>query len=253
MAVTLADGVRETEVPKGVVYMNALRPGARRLAAILGPLLVLVGLVGAVVGVVAGVSAVNERDGAISVPMRLSASDGLGAELELKVGDGQNVPYPGVTVSGIRTGGLPDRDHDTSPLGVVTLHTTGATGLEQVVARGDALLRGLSLLVAALALLPVLRALAGQRPLRVAHARRLWIVAACVVAGGYVAPLLPWWASASVLGRLEDAYGVSADPIHHLQAWAIAALVVVVAEVVRASVPVESGLLSDPRSTRAAP
>src|SRR5690606_1137701 len=135
----------------------------------------------------------------------------------------------------------------------VTLHTTGATDLEQVVSRGDVLLRGISLLVAALALFPVLRALAEQRSFRVAHARRLWIMAACVVAGGYVAPLLPWWASASVLSRLEGAHGVSARPIHHLQVWVIAALVVVVAEVVRASVPVESARLSDPRSTRASP
>ncbi|GHG51891.1 hypothetical protein GCM10011331_16020 [Flavimobilis marinus] len=216
--------------------MHALRPGARRLAAFLAPLLVLVGFIGAVVGVVASVSAAKERDGAISVPVHLNASDGLGAELELTVGDGHGSPYPGVTVSGIRTGGLPHRDHRTSPLGVVTLHTTGASDLEQVMSRGDVLLRGLSLFVAALALLPVLRALVDQRSFRVAHAHRLWIVAACVITGGYVAPLLPWWASASVLGKLHDAYGMSARPIHHLQVWVIAALVVVVGEVVRASV-----------------
>ena len=87
------------------------------------------------------------------------------------------------------------------------------------------LVRGAAVLVAAVALLPLLRAIARTAELGADAGRRLRVVALCVIVGGYVAPLLPWWATASVLGRLDGVHGMSAAPPHHLQAFVVAALV----------------------------
>ncbi|MFI2753155.1 hypothetical protein ACGIF2_06950 [Cellulomonas sp. P22] len=173
--------------------------------------------------------------GEVAVPMRLHSSDGLGADLRLEVG---LVPYPEVRVSGVRTGGLPDFDHYSEPLGIVMVHAPDASLAEQLFSRADVLVRGIALLVAAVALLPVLRSIAAGSPFRPGHGRRVQVVAVCVVAGAYVGPLLPWRASTSVLERLPDPYGMTANPPHHVEALVIAALVVLVGAVVRAGTPV---------------
>lgn len=208
--------------------------GMRRLAAVLGPALVLVGLIGVGFGVGQVLDATNDPSGAVAVPMRLHSSDGRGAWLDLEV---DVEPYDAVWVSGVPTDNRPDTDDWTDPLGVVVVHARDATLAEQLLSRADVLLRGVALLVAAIALLPVLRSVADGRPFQPGHDRRLQAVAACVVLGSYVGPLLPWRASASVLARLVDAYGMSADPPHHVEAFVVAALLVLLGGVLRAATP----------------
>ena len=204
---------------------------ARRLAAILGPALVVVGLVATVVGLYQWLGPTRDVMGEVAVPMRLHSSDGRGADLTLEV---DLMPYNDAWVSGVRTGGLPDFDHYTEPLGIVTVHAPDASRTEQLLSRADVLVRGIALLVAAVALLPVLRSIAAGSPFRRGHGPRLWVVAVCVVAGAYVGPLLPWRASALVLDRLPEPFGMTASPPHHVEAFVIAALVVLVGEVLRA-------------------
>ncbi|WP_155859530.1 hypothetical protein [Cellulomonas sp. KRMCY2] len=214
--------------------MGAVGPGARRLAAVLGPALVVLGVVAFAVGLVHWLEPTWASTSEVAVPMQVSSSDGRGADLRLEV---DLAPYSEVWVSGVPTGGLPDRDHRSEPLGIVVLHAPEASLTEQLLSRADLMLRGVALLVAAIALRPVLVSIAEGGPFRPGHEHRLRVVAGCVIAGGYLAPLLPWWASASVLARLEGAYGLTATPTHHLEAFVVAALVVLIGAVVRASTP----------------
>ncbi|WP_309133445.1 hypothetical protein [Cellulomonas sp.] len=207
---------------------------SRRLARVLAPALVVVGVVAAVVGLAHWLEPTRDPLGEVAVPMHLRHSEGIGADLRLEIG---LVPYSQVRVSGVPTGGLPDRDHRTEPLGVVVVHAPDASSREQLLSRADLLVRGVAVLVAAVALRPVLLAIAHAHAFRPAHRRRLWVVAGCVVAGGYVAPLLPWGASASVLARLEGAYGLSVSPTHHVEAVVVAALVVLVGAALRTEGP----------------
>jgi hypothetical protein len=223
------------------IRMRAVSVRSRRLAVVLAFVLVAGGVVAAVVGVVRWLEPVTSSMGHVAVPMQLRSSDGRGADLVLEV---DQMPYPEVSVWGVSTGGLPDRDHYSEPLGVVTIHTYGEASLgERLLSRADALLRGIALLVAALALRPVLVAISQGRPFRPEHHRLINVVAVCVVAGAYVAPILPWWASALVLSRSEDAYGMSASPPHHFEVFVVAALIVLVGAIVRAGTP-------DPRDER---
>lgn len=205
--------------------------GMRRLAAALGPALVVVGTVGVCFGVGQMVDATSEPLDGVDVPMRLRSSDGLGASIELLVGP---EPYDAVRVSGVPTDNRPDTDPWTDPAGVVVVHAPDATLAEQLLSRADVLVRGCALLVAGLALRPVLRSVADGSPFRPGHDRRLGVVAGCVVLGVYVGPLLPWRASAMVLARLDGAHGMSAAPTHHLEAFVVAALVLLVGAVLRA-------------------
>ncbi|GAA4626942.1 hypothetical protein [Cellulomonas oligotrophica] len=210
--------------------MTSFGPRSRRLAAVLGPFLVVVGAVALLLGVGHGVAVLSEDD--VAVPVHLRASDGRGAWLQLEV---EGRPATGVWVSGVPTGGLPTADRYGFGLGVAELHTRGATPVERLLARADLLVRGIALIVAALALRPVLAAVARGASFRPGHDRRVHVVAVCVVLGAYVAPLLPWLATASVLARLDDLHGLSASPPHHVEALVVALLVVLVGGLVRAS------------------
>lgn len=192
------------------------------------------GALASVVGLYRWLEPMWDATGHVSVPMHLTSSDGQGADLRLEV---DLEPYPGVSVSGVPTGGLPHLDHYTTPLGVVTVHVDDASRTEQLFSQADDLLRGVALLLAALALRPMLVATAQGRQFQPGCRRRLHVVAVCVVLGGYVAPLLPWWASASVLDRLDDAYGMAVVPQHHLEVFVVAALVVLVGAVLDATAP----------------
>lgn len=85
-----------------------------------------------------------------------------------------------------------------------TRDVMGAVAVPMRLHSSDVLVRGIALLVAAVALLPVLRSIAAGSPFRPGHGRRAQVVAVCVVAGAYAGPLLPWLASASVLERLPQ-------------------------------------------------
>lgn len=211
--------------------MRAVHPAARRLAAVLAVVLVVAGMAASGVGLVRWLEPLSDLEGGVSVPVQVMASDGVGADLQLLV---EMEPYDDVRVSGIPTGGLPHTDHRTYPLGVVMLDVPDASTSEKLLSRADAMLRGIALLVAALALRPVLGAVAAGRPSSRRDSRRVQVVALCVVVGCYVAPLLPWLASASVLTRLDDAHGLSATPVHHLEVFVVAALVVLVGAVMGA-------------------
>ncbi|GIG41746.1 hypothetical protein [Cellulomonas phragmiteti] len=211
--------------------MIRLGPGGRRLAAALGPLLVVVGVVGVLVGVVNVVGATTASFGAVEVPVRIVSNDGVAVSVELRF---ENGPAEGLGVDGPPTGGLPNRDHRSHPQGILSLHVLDAGVVERVLSRADVLVRGVALLVAALALLPVLRRLAQGRALVAGDARRVAVVAGCVVLGAYVAPLVPWIATVSVLDRLPRTEGMFAQPPHHLEAFVAAALVLLVAALVRA-------------------
>lgn len=208
--------------------------GARRLAAVLGPALLVVGLVGTAVGLYQWLAPTRDVMGEVAVPMRLHSSDGRGADLVLEV---ELEPYSDAWVSGVPTGGLPNVDTRSEPLGIVVVHAPDASLAEQLLSRADVLVRGIALLVAAVALLPVLRSIAAGSPFRPGNGRRVQVVAVCVVAGAYVGPLLPWRASASVLERLPGPYGMTANPPHHVEALVIAALVMLVGEVLRVGTP----------------
>lgn len=209
--------------------MIRLGPGGRRLAAVLGPLLVVVGVVGMLVGMGWVVAAAVDDLRTVDVPVRVVSNDGGAAHVEFY---GQVAA--GLTVSGAPTGGLSRRDYHSDPLGILTVTASGATVTEQVLSRADLLLRGVALLTASLVLLPVLRRLAQGRSLERDDGRRVAVVAGCVVLGTYVAPLVPWWATASVLRRFPVTTGMTADPPHHLQAFVVAALVLLVGSLVRA-------------------
>lgn len=211
--------------------MRAVHPAARRLAAVLAVVLVAAGVVATAVGLVRWLEPLTDLEGGVSVPIQVTASDGVGADLQLLV---EMESYDDVRVGGIPTGGLPHTDSRTYPLGVVTVYAPDASTSEKLLSRADAMLRGIALLVAALALRPVLRAVAADRPFLCHDGRRVQVAALCVVVGGYVAPLLPWLASASVLTRLDDPHGLSATPVHHLEVFVVAALVLLVGAVVSA-------------------
>lgn len=208
--------------------------GARRLAGALAFLLVAAGVGAAVLGLVRWLAPLTDRTGEVAVPVQVTSSDGVGADLLLLVG---LEPYEGVGVSGVATGGLPHTDHRTYPLGVVTIHAPDASASEKLLSRADSVIRGLALLAGAIALRPVLGAISDGRPFRRRDERGLRVVALCVVVGAYVAPLVPWRASAVVLARLDGAHGLSATPVHHLEVFVVAALVVLVGVVVRMATP----------------
>lgn len=214
--------------------MRTAPPAARRLAAVLAFALVAAGVGATAVGLVRWLAPLSDATDRVAVPMQLTSSEGLGADLELLVGLER---YEGLTVSGISTGGLPHTDHRTLPLGVVTIHASDPSTSEKLLSRADAVLRGLALLGGAIGLRPVLTAVADGRPFRRRDEHGLWVVALAVVAGAYVAPLVPWRASALVLERLDDTHGLSAAPVHHLEVFVVAALVVLVGVVVRMATP----------------
>lgn len=225
-----------------------IRLGSRTcaLARVLAPLLVVVGVVAVLVGVVNVVGATRATAGYVAVPVRIVGNDGTAVGVVLAFDDG---PANDLGVSGPPTGGLPNLDPRSYPQGVLTLRAPGGTVAEQLLSRADVLLRGGALLVAALALLPVLRRLGQGCALVAGDARRVAVLAGCVVLGAYIAPLVPWLATASVLGRLPRTSGMLASPPHHVEAWVVAALVLVVAGLVRG---VAEAALARPGGTRAA-
>ena len=91
----------------------------QRVAAGLGPVLVVLGAIGVMVGVLQVLDAAGDVLEEVAVPVRLTTSDGLGADLALEVG---GEPFDGVRVSGVPAGGAPDTDPRSDPLGIVVIH-----------------------------------------------------------------------------------------------------------------------------------
>jgi len=85
--------------------------------------------------------------------------------------------------------------------GQVVVSAWGSTRAEQLLARGDSALLGLTVGAAALLLLPVLGSISAGEPFRRGNARRFAVLAAVVAVHGVAAPLLPAAATSSVLRR----------------------------------------------------
>jgi hypothetical protein len=199
---------------------------ARRLAGAL----VWIGAIGAVVGVAYDVNGMTQAHATIKVPVAV-------AQVEVGAGWGNTeLSVPGVTpvdgwLAPSRVDGL-RLDHVD---GELTLAAWGSTRVEQALGRGDWMLVGLGMLVAAILLEPVLRSTALGRPFAAGNARRLLGVAGVVAVVGTVAPLLPAAAGALVLartglgdsGHLVAAGGLSPFPL------LVAAVLAVIAEAFR--------------------
>jgi hypothetical protein len=85
--------------------------------------------------------------------------------------------------------------------GEVVVSAAGSTVPEQLLARGDSALLGLTVGAAALLLLPVLTSIREGEPFRPGHARRFSVLAGVVAVYGVAGPLLPAAATSSVLHR----------------------------------------------------
>lgn len=154
-----------------------------------------IGWVGAIWGVAYAINGATQAHATIKVPVTLTAPQGTGT------GNVQ-VTLPGVVVTdGWFAGAEPDGGIPAGADGTLTLATWGSTVAEQLLGRGDWLVGGLAVLVGALALAPVLGAIAAGDPFRAGTARRLVVVAGAVGVGGMVAPILPHIAGLLVLHR----------------------------------------------------
>ena len=199
---------------------------ARRLAGAL----VWIGVLGAVIGVGYDVNGMTQAPATIKVPVAV-------AQIEVGAGWGNTeLGVPGVApvdgwLAPSRVNGMRLDNVD----GELTLAAWGSTRVEQALGRGDWLLGGLGMLVAAILLEPVLRSTALGRPFAPGNAGRLLGTAGVVASVGTVAPLLPAAAGALVLARTglgDSGHLVAAgslDPFPLL----VAAVLAVIAEAFR--------------------
>jgi hypothetical protein len=139
---------------------------------------------------------------------------------------------PAYWIAGARPDGISSSGVD----GRVTVAAWGSTRVEQLLGRGDWLVRGIGLLVGALALRPVLLSICSGRPFARGNARRIAVVAGTVAVVGIVAPLLPEIAGQLVLERtgLARTGAFAAVPGVSPEQLLVAALVLVVAAAFRA-------------------
>lgn len=163
-----------------------------RLAA---DVLVLVGVLAAVWGVGYWANGLTQASAYVKVQVGLASSDGGWGW-----GD-EHVEVPGTSVpDGWFAGAQPTAPY-TGADGVLTLATWDSTVLEQALGRADHLVIGAGLLVAALALRPVLRGIGQGRPFEAGAAGRLTVVAVTIGVAGALASWLPGWAGVLVLDR----------------------------------------------------
>ena len=166
------------------------RPG-RYLGArgfrVVGGLLLLAGVAAAVGGPAYAVNGATQAGAAVQVPATLRADgDAVAEPFEREDVLDAAAAQPGVRV-------LDD--------GEVLVSAWDSTVAEQLLARGDSALLGLTVGATALLLLPVLTSIREGAAFRPGHARRLGVLAAVVAVYGVVAPLLTAAATASVLHR----------------------------------------------------
>ena len=129
--------------------------------------------------------------------------------------------------------GLPDGVSVWAAADSLSLTAGDSTAIEQMLTRGDDLLLGIAVALAAWLLYPVLGGLAQGRPFQRGAARRLAWLAVLIGALGVLAPLLPAVAAIAVQGRL----GLD-EPVTWIAQWSLAPLllagaVLVVAEAFR--------------------
>ena len=157
-------------------------------------LVVVLGWVAAVWGVGYAANAVTQAHAFVKAPVSLTGSGSEWADVPVQV-PGADVPggwFAGARPTGLGVGG---------PDGGLTIVAWDSTRLEQLLSRGDWLVGGLGVLVGALALAPVLGAIADGRPFQPANSRRLVVLGVTVAVAGVLAPLLPQIAGILVLHR----------------------------------------------------
>ncbi len=157
-------------------------------------LVVVLGWVAAVGGVGYAANAVTQAHAFVKAPVSLTGSGSGWADVPVQV-PGADVPggwFAGARPTGLGVGG---------PDGGLTIVAWDSTRLEQLLSRGDWLVGGLGVLVGALALAPVLGAIAAGRPFQPANSRRLVVLGVTVAVAGVLAPLLPQLAGILVLRR----------------------------------------------------
>lgn len=133
----------------------------------------------------------------------------------------------------IAVAGLPDGVSVWADADSLSLTAWDSTASEQMLTRGDELLLGVGVAVAAWLVYPVLGGLAQGRPFQRGAARRLAWLAVLIATLSVLAPLVPALAAIAVQGRL----GLD-EPVTWIAQWSLAPLllagaVLVVAEAFR--------------------
>lgn len=199
-------------------------PWVRRLANVL----VLIGVLGAGLGVVQCVNAMTQAQASVKAPVSVAPSGCCGDV---------RVELPGVTVPDgwLLPADAPDGISTTSA-GELRIEAWGSTRLEQALASGDLVVGGIGFLIGALLIRPVLISVAEGQPFRRGNARRITLVAATVAVTGTLFPMPPEIAGLQILHRTGlDATGDFASGITiPVSPLLTAALVLAVAAAFRA-------------------
>ena len=196
-------------------------------------LIVVLGWAAGVLGVAYAINGATQAPAWVRVPVTLAAAPDRASPVEVHV-DGISVPdgwLTGPPPSGTRSyvAGQPTADSE------LTLAAWGSTRVEQLLARGRWLVGGLGVLVGALALAPLLGAIADGYPFAPGNARRLVVLAVTVAVAGVLAPLLPQIAGFLVLDRTGLAGpAFMATPSVELTPLLVGALILAVAAAFRA-------------------
>ncbi len=153
-------------------------------------LVVVIGWAAAVVGPVYAINGATRAQAAVDVPV------------ELRVASGSPVSPVGPQRIPVDVAGLPDTVWVSTATDAPTLAAWDSTVAEQLLARGDDAVLGLTVGAGCLVLHRLLRNVAAGRPFAIGAARRMASLAGLVLVGGVVGPVLPHVAAAVVLARL---------------------------------------------------
>lgn len=177
-----------------------------KLASWLANLTLVAGLLYGVIGFAQPINEATRAGAPVTVPVRLRNLAGVQA------GSGRSA----ITLDKLATPNadpekpevqfqVPDAARPTwvpVPMELVLLRADGASRLELFLSEADKAAKGLCLMVGALLLSQLLRAVAAGRPFDPANPRRIATIGALVVAGGYMGQILPVVAGQLVLDRL---------------------------------------------------
>jgi hypothetical protein len=133
----------------------------------------------------------------------------------------------------VSVSGLPEGVRVFAARDGLSLSAWDSTVVEQVLARGDALLLGLGVAVAAFLLVPVLRSVAAARPFDSGNASRIAGLAMVVLVVGWVGPMLSGLATLLVIGRVGLEGTATWSVTFGLMPLLLAALLLVLAEAFR--------------------
>ena len=159
-----------------------------RLIRFLAWAVLLIGLGLAIGSVAYWINGGTHAGSEVTVPVVLASSDGPGGA------DGVRLPgFDLPAGSRVETGGAD-----------LVLRAADSTLAEQLLARGDAVVLGLSLGVGGVLLRRLLLSVAEGRPSRAGNARRVATIAVLVAAGGTLAGVFPDLAGVLVLDRLGE-------------------------------------------------